>query len=598
MLTGSQIRQKYLDFFQSKGHVVIPSAPLVPENDSTTLFTGSGMQPMIPYLLGQSHPLGTRLVDSQKCFRSQDIEEVGDNRHDSFFEMLGNWSLGDYFKKEQQTWIWEFLTHELGLSPQNLFVSVFEGNDQIPRDEEAVNNWLSLGVSPDHIFYYGVEKNWWARSSYANMPIGEPGGPDSEIFYEFTQVPHNPKYGKSCHPNCDCGRFLEIGNSVFMTYLKTDKGFIPLHKKNIDFGGGLERMLAAVHNDPDIFTTDLYFPIIKQIETNTEQLYQSSLSNRQAMRIIADHLKAATFLIADGVVPSNKAQGYFLRRLLRRSMIKIQNLKHNSVSAEGDSIYNLISEQVINIYRDSYPGLFEKKTLIQGTLSEERDRFGKTLSKGLKEFNKLNSITGKNAFDLFQSYGFPWEVTLELATEKGQSLNRDEFNAQFSKHQELSRTASSGMFKGGLADHSEITTKYHTATHLLQASLRRILGNHVQQKGSNITSERLRFDFSHSFKMTPEQITLVEDLINQKITDNIPVTRLEMPKSEALAQGAMAFFPEKYPEVTSVYKIADFSLELCGGPHVGSTGEIGRIKITKEESAGAGIRRIYLMFNT
>lgn len=620
MLSGTVIRQRYLDFFKSHGHVVIPSAPLVPENDPTTLFTGSGMQPMIPYLLGEPHPQGTRLVDSQKCFRSQDIEEVGDNRHDSFFEMLGNWSLGDYFKSEQISWIFQFLIDTrigLGLDPHRLFVSVFRGNPDlnIPKDEETAGIWQKQfrdnntdalivnfpelqGTQSGRIFYYDEKKNWWSRAGTpSQMPTGEPGGPDSEVFYDFgsrLSLHENSIYSNlPCHPNCDCGRFLELGNSVFMTYQKTQNNFTPLKQKNIDFGGGLERLTAAVYGNPDIFITDLYYPVIHGIEVTTQKKY-SDPDHKPAFQVIADHLKAATFLIADGVIPSNKSQGYFLRRLLRRAMVKIQTLKNNTVSSVDDDLYNLVCGYIIDIYQNAYPDLTQKKNLIQETITTEKNQFGKTLKKGLREFSKLNNIDGKAAFDLFQTYGFPLEVTLELAKERGFNINTDEFATEFRKHQDLSRTASSGMFKGGLQDHSEITTKYHTATHLLQAALRKNLGNHVQQKGSNITSERLRFDFSHPYKLSPEQLISVESLINEKISQNLPVIRLELPKKEALAKGALAFFPEKYPELTNVYQISDFSFELCGGPHVSSTGLIGRIKIVKEESAGAGIRRIYL----
>ncbi len=568
MYTGKQIRQKYLEFFEKRGHVIIPSAPLVPENDPTTLFTGSGMQPMIPYLLGQAHPLGVRLVDSQKCFRAQDIEEVGDNRHDTFFEMLGNWSLGDYFKKDQQVWIWEFFTRELGLSPDKLYISVFEGNDQIPRDDEAVEIWKNLGVKPDHIYYYGVTKNWWARCSYADMPVGEPGGPSSEMFYDFG-TKHDPKYGSECHPNCDCGRFMEIGNNVFMTYKKTKDGFVPLEKKNIDFGGGLERMAAAVNGDPDQFKTDLYWPIVNSLKINYEV-------NKYSMRIIADHIKASVFLIDEGLIPSNKAQGYFLRRLLRRATVK---MKQNNIALEFGSIINAVF--------GIYPMYLKNKDLVNKVIAEEITKFQKTLDQGLKMIDKVSP------FDLFQTYGFPVEITEELYLQKGLTLDKAEFDKQLKVHQELSRTASRGMFKGGLQDSSEITTRYHTATHLLHASLRKILGDHVQQKGSNITGERLRFDFLHPDKLTTEQLSQIEDLINKKIDENIKIERLEMKKAEALKLGALAFFPEKYPKVTSVYKISDFSMELCGGPHVGSTGEIQKIKIIKEESAGSGIRRIY-----
>ena len=591
MVSANDVRAKYLKFFKDRGHIEIPSAPLVPENDPTTLFTGFGMQPMLPYLLGQPHPLGTRLVDSQKCFRSQDIEEVGDNCHTTFFEMLGNWSLGDYFKAEQQAWIWEFFTKELGLDPKRLYVSVFEGNNQVPRDEEAADNWKKLGVSSEHIFYYGVEKNWWARSSYASMPIGEPGGPDSEVFYDFG-TPHDPKFGDSCHPNCDCGRFLEIGNNVFMTYQKTKDGFEPLAKKNIDFGGGLERITAAVNHDPDIFKTDLFSIILKTVEDYTDKKYSDD-QNKPAMRTITDHLKAATFLMVDGVTPSNKTQGYFLRRLLRRAAVKMHQLKGGLTPIPG---FQAICHSVLETYRDAvYFEESKDRETVRSIIEEEMSKFSDTLDRGLREFNKYqdNQLNALNAFNLYQTYGFPYEVTEELFKQKGKDLDKNEFDHINERHKKLSRTASASMFKGGLQDQSEIVTKYHTATHLLHAALRRVLGIHVSQKGSNITVERLRFDFSHPEKLTDDKIKQVEEIVNKKIGEDIKIERVEMPKAQALAEGALAFFPEKYPEVTSVYSIGDFSQELCGGPHVQSTGEIGRIKITRQEAVSAGIRRIY-----
>jgi alanyl-tRNA synthetase len=591
MITADELRKKYIDFFVARGHAVIPSAPLVPENDPTTLFTGFGMQPMIPYLLGQSHPLGVRLVDSQKCFRSQDIEEVGDNRHDTFFEMLGNWSLGDYFKEEQISWLFDFLTTEIGLPKDKLWVSVFAGDDVIPKDDEATAIWQKVGISKNRIFHYDETKNWWSRAGIkANMPIGEPGGPDSEVFYEFTEVKHNKKFGDSCHPNCDCGRFLEIGNSVFMTYQKTDTGFVPLKKKNIDFGGGLERLLAAANQRSDTFRTSLYSQIIDAIENFSGSTYQE-MQNQPAIKIIADHLKASTFLIADDVRPSNKAQGYFLRRLLRRSMVKMQELKGDITHSVDDKAYGIICDAVIDTYK--HTSYFKDANIseIKSVISEEQSKFSKTLGAGIKRLG----IT--SPFDLYQTYGFPIEITEELYKQRGLKFNRYEFDREQIKHQELSRTASTGMFKGGLQDQSEITTKYHTATHLLHKTLQEVLGNHVQQKGSNITAARLRFDFSHPEKLTPPQLQLIEDTLNEKISADLPVTRQEMSKKDALSEGATAFFIEKYPEIVSVYTIGPldswYSKELCGGPHVSSTGQIGRIKIIKEESVSAGVRRIY-----
>lgn len=614
MLTGHELRQKFFDFMAKNGHVIIPSSPLVPENDPTTLFTSSGMQPLIPYLLGQKHPQGLRLANSQKCFRSQDIDEVGDNRHTTFFEMLGNWSLGDYFKKQQLTWFWQFLTQELGLNPEKLYVSVFSGDPEtgLGKDDEAISIWQELipgatyveldteehgyqvGMQGGRIFGYGVKKNWWSRSGVpAAMPAGEPGGPDSEVFYDFG-IPHNNKFGPHCHPNCDCGRFIEIGNSVFMQYQKQANGSLQeLSQKNVDFGGGFSRILAAMSNNPDIFTTDLYQPIIQSIEQASGQMYSQAQSE---MRIIADHLVASIFLIADGVKPSNKTQGYFLRRLLRRAMVKMQMLTGHLTASVDSSVYATICQSVVEIYKRQYPQLDISKTEIMEVLSEEQQKFSKSLQQGLKVINKVSP------FDLFQTYGFPVEVTEELYQQQGRVLDRVAFDAQLKAHQDSSRTASAGMFKGGLENQSEVTTKYHTATHLLHKALRDVLGPHVHQKGSNITAERLRFDFSHPDKLTTEQLNAIEQTMNQKIAQDLPVHRLEMTKSEALAKGAMAFFPEKYPDHVSVYIIGDlnqpYSMELCGGPHVSSTREIGGIKITKEESAASGVRRVYAQLNS
>ncbi len=566
MIKASELRQKYLDFFKALGHTSSPSSPLVPENDPTTLFTGSGMQPMLPYLLGEPYPQGlTRIVDSQKCFRAQDIEEVGDNRHTTFFEMLGNWSLGDYFKAEQLAWYWEFLTKELELPSEKLFVSVFEGDKQIPKDDEAAQIWQRLGVSKDHIFYYDENKNWWSRAGIKDsMPIGEPGGPDSEVFFEFTQVQHDPKFGKECHPNCDCGRFLEIGNSVFMTYKKTESGFEPLEKKNIDFGGGLERTAAALNDDPDIFNIDIF----SQAKEKLTGLQKSG--EIKNIRVILDHIRAATFLIDAGVMPANKQQGYVLRRLIRRSAV---HARMAGISLQG-TVEGLVGD-------------FLPEADVIGVTLVELEKFSKTLEVGMKQIDKVS------AFDLYQTYGFPPEVTEEMLKQKGLTFDWEEFEREKQKHQESSRTASVGMFKGGLQDQSDVTVKYHTATHLLHAALRQVLGPGVQQKGSNITAARLRFDFSHPQKLSEEEIKKIEEVVNQKIDEDIKVERLEMDKQAALAMGALAFFPEKYPDKTSVYKIADFSLELCGGPHVQKTSKIGRIRLTRSEQIGAGVQRIY-----
>lgn len=590
-MKSNELREKYIKFFIEKGHKQIPSAPLVPENDPTTLFTSSGMQQLVPFLKGTPYPAGEkRLVDSQPCFRSQDIEEVGDNRHTTFFEMLGNWSLGDYFKKDQLSWIWQFLTEELKLPKEKLHVTVFEGDNQIPKDTESAAIWKELGVVEDHIHFYGAKKNWWSRSGAPEqMPVGEIGGPDSEIFYEFEQVEHDKKFCESCHPNCDCGRFLEIGNSVFIEYEKTTDGFKPLPQKNVDFGGGLERLTAATENEPDIFKTDLLWPIIEDFQEEFSAIkYGSDENFTRNIRIIVDHMKAAVFLIKNGVIPSNKLQGYVLRRLLRVSAAKL-------VAAPGPmpQFLRSLPNKIIDIYKDTNYFSDKDKEYITLVISEELNRFAKTLDQGLKEFHKLKEITGKEAFNLFQTYGFPWELTAELAKENGIDVNKQEFEEEFKKHQELSRTASAGMFKGGLGEQSEITTKYHTTTHLLHASLRKILGEHVQQKGSNITAERLRFDFSHPEKLTEDELKQVEDLVNEKIKENLPVTSEVMDKEQALNSGALGFFTEKYGDKVTVYTIGNFSKEICGGPHVENTSELGTFKIIKEESAGAGVRRIY-----
>lgn len=618
MTSGSQLRDLFLKFYSDQGHQIIPPAPLVLANDPTTLFTSSGMQPLVPYLLGQTHPSGRRLVDSQPSFRSQDIEEVGDNRHTTFFEMLGNWSLGDYFKKEQLTWYFRFLTDVLQLDPSRLYVTVFAGDPStgVPQDDEAISIWqtlfssknisapffdasspqkLSTNMKDSRIFAYGVAKNWWSRSGVPSaMPAGEPGGPDSEVFYDFgpqLRLHENSPYKDSpCHPNCDCGRFLEIGNSVFMQYQKQVDGSLrELDQKNVDFGGGLERTLAALNNQPDIYQTDLFQPIIKAIEALSGKVYEGE--NSILMRVIADHLKAATFMIAEGVEPSNKQQGYMLRRLLRRSAIKMQQLKSGLVSG---SEFESIAAIVISIY-PNYLKLEDIKPRLS-LLTQEIDKFNKALERGLKEIEKtpLERIDATFAFNLFQSYGFPFEVTQEILSSKGKDLIRSDFDREFEKHQQLSRTSSTGMFKGGLANQSEVTTKYHTATHLLQQSLREVLGDHVHQAGSNITSERLRFDFTHDKQLSGDEIAKVETIINAKITADLPVSSTVMSFKQAVNDGALAFFKERYPSQVTVYTIGNYSKEICGGPHVTSTGQIGTIKISRQESVGAGIRRVYL----
>jgi alanyl-tRNA synthetase len=593
-MRSADLRKKYIEFFKAREHVEIPSAPLVPENDSTTLFTSSGMQPLIPYLLGQKHPLGKRLVDSQRSFRAADIDEVGDNRHTTFFEMLGNWSLGDYFKKEQLPWIWEFLTKELKLPEDKLFVSVFEGVNNVPRDEESVRIWKHLGVPKDHIFSYGVKNNWWSRSGEPeNMPAGEPGGPDSEVFYDFGTA-HDPKFGKKCHPNCECGRFMEIVNSVFMQYQKQADGSLKeLPEKNVDFGGGLERLVAVTENSPDVFMTDLFFSVLHILEEVSGKSYGADEAATRAMRIIADHIKGAVMMMADGVMPSNKMQGYILRRLIRRSLLHSRKL---GLTQDLTYIGKLV-EPVAEIYESAYPVVAQKSAEIKLLLQEEAFRFGKTLERGLSEIEKVKTLDGKIAFTLYETYGFPWEMTAEIAHEKGQRVDRRQFGEEFKKHQDLSRTAAKGMFKGGLADTSEQTTRLHTAHHLLLAALQKVVDPAIRQRGSNITVERLRMDFNFARKVTPEELGKVEKLVNEKITVDLPVTRVEMPRVEAEKVGAQMEFGHKYPDRVSVYFVGPkdnyFSAEFCGGPHVTHTGELGFFKILKEESAGSGIRRIY-----
>ena len=616
-MTPNQLRSRYLSFFVTKGHAVVPSASLVPENDPSTLFTGSGMQPMVPYLLGAPHPKGTRIVDSQKCFRSQDIEEVGDNRHTTFFEMLGNWSLGDYFKTEQLRWFFSFLTQELGLDPEKLFVTVFAGREDIaiPEDSDSVRIWKELfaevgiqaqdvknaardGMQNGRIFYYSAKENWWSRAGVPeNMPSGEPGGPDSEVFYDFgseRQLHENSLFAtKPCHVNCDCGRFLEIGNSVFMEYSKVQDGFERLPKKNVDFGGGFERLLAVMHGDPDVFMTPLFTPIITQLEKTSGQSYQASEEVRRSFRVIADHIRAAVVLAADGVFPSNKEQGYFSRRLVRRA-IRYAKM----IDIQKPFLAELI-EVIIALYEEPYPEMSAKKADILQVLVGEEQKFHQTLERGLKELEKEPQLTGEVAFKLYETYGFPFELTQEIAREQGQDIDESEFIAAKTKHAAASRSASAGKFKGGLQDVSEQTTRYHTATHLLHAALRKVLGTEVGQKGSNITGERLRFDFTFHRAVTPEELAEVEFLVNEWITQSLPVHVESISKTTALEAGALAFFVEKYPDEVTVYTIGTdtqsdwISKELCGGPHVQNTTEIGSLKLSREQSAGSGIRRVY-----
>lgn len=620
-LTHRELRRKIREFWNTRDHAEVPATSLVPQNDPTTLFTGSGMQQFVPNLLGQPHPQGTRLYNIQNCIRVQDIEEVGDNRHDTFFEMIGNWSLGDYFKKEQLNWIMEFLVKSVGLDPEKLYVTVFEGdnsaeiygengNKPLGEDSESIRIWKQVFAKYNiqaevgtRIFKYDSKKNWWSRAGVpANMPPGEPGGPDSEIFYdvgaELKLHENSPWKDEKCHVNCDCGRYLEIGNNVFMQYKKRDDGtFEELPKKNVDFGGGLERYLAAANNDPDVFKTDVFAPIINAIEKELKVSY-SDEKIQPAMRIIADHFKTATFIIKDNVYPSNKEQGYVLRRLLRRAMVKMRSLNKGIFSTD-------IISPIIDSVLDTYDGIYFEKVVdrkkILPVIEEEVKKFHKTLEKGLKEMEKMSEVDAQMAFDFYQTYGFPLEITEEILKERGLSIDKDQFAKEFEKHKELSRSSSAGKFKGGLADNSEQTVKYHTATHLLHQALFDVLGDSIRQEGSNITAERLRFDFYSDKKPSEEDIKKVEHIINEKINKALPVNFKILLREEADKIGARSFFKEKYGDQVKVYYIgADeknmvqaYSKEFCGGPHVTNTSEIGHFKIDKFKKIGSNLYRIY-----
>jgi alanyl-tRNA synthetase len=586
-MTSDEIRKKFISFFELApiNHKKISPAPLVPFDDPSTLFTSSGMQQLIPYLTGESHPEGKRLVNSQPCLRLEDMDEVGDNRHTTFFEMLGNWSLGDYFKEEQLKWFWEFLTEELRLPKEKLWVSVFEGTKEVPKDKESAKIWEKIGIPKERIHFYGVKENWWSRSgSPDKMPIGEIGGPDSEVFFEFTQIKHDPKYGKECHPNCECGRFLEIGNSVFIEYIKEKDGSLKeLSQKNVDFGGGLERMTAAVNNNPDIFEIDPFKSTIKAIERETGIKYGTDEKKDRSFRIIADHFRASAKLFEEGVEPSNKLQGYILRRLIRSAALRVRELSGDISTIE---LSRKISSKISN-------------TNTSTNLGREVESFMRVLARGVQLVTKDSKI---QPFDLYQTYGIPFEVAQEIflnvRKEKLTKKDREKFEKKLEKHQKLSRVASSGMFKGGLADSSKEVTRLHTTTHLLHASLRKVLGEHVQQKGSNITSERLRFDFVHQQKLTEDEIQKVEELVNKQIQKNLPVSFEAVSLEKAKKDGALAFFGEKYDQKVKVYTIGGsnekwFSKEVCGGPHVSSTSEIGHVNIFRQDKIGAGTIRLY-----
>lgn len=631
-MEAQTIRKKYLEFFGERGHKIVPRANLVPQEDATTLFTGSGMQPMVPYLLGETHPEGTRIADSQTCIRADDIEEVGDNRHTTFFEMLGNWSLGDYSKQEEIPWLFEFLVDVVGLDPARLYITCFIGDDgyAIPKDDESAGIWRSLfeaknidtkmveigseadgaskGMQGGRIFFYDGKKNWWSRGGgpASQTPVNDPAGPDTEVFYDFS-TEHDAKFGKMCHPNCDCGRFLEIANSVFMSYRRTDAGFEALPKPNVDFGGGLERIAAAANKNPDMFRISLLMPIIEKLEILSGKSYDEF---SHAMRVIADHLRAAVWLAVDGVVPSNTGQGYVMRRLMRRAIRYGLEL-----GIASDFCVQLVPT-VVGLYEADFPEVAERKQFVMDVFNKEERVFRQTLRAGVKELIKITehvkvvldseqkSLTGKDIFKLYDTYGFPVELSIEEAGMNNIAVDpnwKNDFDHMMEEQKERSRTATQGQFKGGLGGHGDIHKKYHTATHLMYKALRMVLGDHVIQRGSNITEERLRFDFSHPEKVTPEQIAEVERIVNEQINKDLPMSWQERSTKEALAAGVLGAFGDKYGETVKVYTAGDpegewFSQEICGGPHVDHTGQLAeggkKFKIAKEEASSAGVRRI------
>lgn len=637
MLGHQEIRNRYSSFWLKNNHKNAPPIPLVPQNDPTTLFTGSGMQQFVPYLLGEPHPLGTRVFNIQPCIRSQDIEEVGDNRHTTVFEMVGNWSFGDYFKNEQLPWVFDFVTNTeygLGLDPNKIFVSVFSGSakDNVPADQVSVGIWKKLfkekgidatlvtleneenagkvGMQGGRIFAYDAKKNWWSRAGVPeNMPAGEPGGPDSELFYEFDHVEHDPKFGEHCHPNCDCGRFLEIGNSVFMQYKKNDDGtFSELPKPNVDFGGGLERFVAAVNDSPDVFVTDLFQPIIKKIEALSGKRY-SDEALKKYFRIITDHIKGGVMLIAIDVVPSNKEQGYVVRRMLRRAIWMGRHYLGITSNFTADLV-----DAVVEIYGSVYPDLAANAQKVKDVLNAEESKFRGNLERGIREVPKIatkyvkqgskdvdKTATGQLLFFIYESFGFPPDLTVSMLQEEGWTFSKD-FEAEFHNakkaHADQSRAGAEGKFKGGLADHSEAVVKYHTATHLIHQALFEVLGGEVRQEGSNITGERLRFDFRADHKPTEEEVAQIAKLVNEKIAAALPVQFEMMPKEKAETIGAKSFFKEKYPDTVKVYFIGKdldsaYSKEFCGGPHVSNTQDIGSITIAKVEKIGSTTFRLY-----
>ena len=620
-MNAQEIRKKYLEFCQRNGHAIIERAPLILHNDPTTLFTGSGMQPLLPYLLGQDHPQGTKLADSQTCLRAQDIEDVGDNRHTTFFEMLGNWSMGEYFKRQQIEWFFEFLTEIVGLDPHKVYVSCFIGDEKnnIPRDDEAAQIWQEvfakkgieakiveldsaengdkLGMQGGRIFFYNDKENWWSRGGgIDSTPIGDPCGPDSEVFYDFGEQHHDASFGQA-HPASDSGRFMEIGNQVFMQYRRLDDGsFEPLKRKNVDFGGGLERIAAAAIDSPDVFKISLLQPIIKKLESLSGEEYATHTAS---MRVIADHLRAATFLAVDGCVPSNKEQGYVMRRLLRRA------IRYSFDLGIEQNFLKEVVPVIADLYEADFPEVKENREQIIAVLVKEEKAFRQTLRKGLRQMQHYidDGLTGGELFTLYDTFGFPVELSTEEAYKQGIKLSdnwRAEFDARMAEQRQRSKTARKGQFSGGLEGHDPIHLKYHTATHLLGAALRKVLNApDLQQHGSNITAERLRFDFNHN-KLTPEEKQAVEDQVNAWIDADLPVSYRVYPTGEALKMGAIGAFGERYGNEVKVYSIGEgenrVSFEVCGGPHVEHTGTLAeggkRFKINKEESSSAGIRRI------
>ena len=622
-MNAQEIRLKYLDFYSKQAHAVIKRAPLILTDDPTTLFTGAGMQPMIPYLLGEPHPEGKRIADSQTCLRAQDIDDIGDNRHTTFFEMLGNWSLGDYFKQEQINWMWQFLSEEVGLDMNRIYITCYIGDERynIPKDTEAAEIWAELyekaglssgqadigseeagytrGIHPgERIFFYDGSKNWWSRNGGPETtPIGDPCGPDSEMFYEFDFIEHDPKFGEHCHPNCDCGRFMEIGNNVFMAYKKVADGvFEPLEKPNIDHGSGLERIAAAANNDPDVFKISLLWPIVEKLQDLSGKQYAS---HTESMRVIADHLRAATFMAVDGCMPSNKEQGYVMRRLLRRA------IRYSFDLGIEQNFLQEVVPVIADLYEADFPEVKENRESIIAVLVKEEKAFRQTLRKGLKQMRHYidDGLTGEELFTLYDTFGFPVELSTEEAYKQGIKLSDDwraEFDARMDEQRQRSKTARKGQFSGGLEGHDPIHLKYHTATHLLGAALRKVLdAPDLQQHGSNITAERLRFDFNHD-KLTPEEKQAVEDQVNAWIDADLPVSYQIYPTDEALKMGAIGAFGERYGDTVKVYSIGAgnniISFEICGGPHVEHTGILAeggkRFTITKEEASAAGIRRI------